>query len=61
MSSPQCVVIIAGLATAETADSQAVGTGRQREGGKEGMMMKGKEGDAKMKRRQGRRGWLLFC
>lgn len=54
-------MIIAGLATAETADSQAVGTGRQREGGKEGMMMKGKEGDAKMKRRQGRRGWLLFC
>lgn len=32
MSSPQCVVIIAGLATAETADSQAVGTDREREG-----------------------------
>lgn len=32
MPSPQCVAIIARLATAETADSQAVGTGRQREG-----------------------------
>lgn len=47
MSSPQCVVIIARLATAETADSQAVGTDREREGGNDGMM-----GVVKMKRRQ---------
>lgn len=51
MSSPRCVVIVARLATAATADSQAVGTKRGREGEKEGMTMAWwKKGDVKMKR-----------
>lgn len=42
-------MIVARLATAAIADSQAVGTGGGR-GGNEGITMGGKEGSAKMKR-----------
>lgn len=44
MSSPRCVVIVARLATAATADSRAVGTNRGRAGGERGDDDGGKRG-----------------
>ena len=49
MSSPRCVVIVARLATAATADSRAVGTNRGRAGRGMGGVMMVERGDVKMK------------
>lgn len=59
MSSPPCVVIVVRLATAATADSRAVGRGRER-GDDDRGVKRGWEDEGTVIRRYGWRGWLLF-
>lgn len=58
MSSPPCVVIVVRLATAATADSRAVGRGRER-GDDDRGVKRGWEDEGTVIRRYGWRGWLL--